>query len=288
MKTVKSKLKDITLSHSSANLLRGCEQKYVYYKVLGIEKDSDSEQSEDNFNVGKAVHFILEQMLHEFNEPDFFTWLERAGLEFDINHKIELVAALAFRLFKLHKKEGLHVVECEYRIHTNHVLGYVDLIASDDAGGWWIIDVKTAAKLYDFTVAKLHNDYQLNLYAAHYKLIAKDLKLDPDKFLGCRYRVVTKSRAALKKDEQILSYIKRTQKGISALEVIVPVAMMKPDAVLKEHRALWRRAKKLHEGSKAQCNYGHCSSFFRPCEYWSKCHGDIFTNAKDELEIHEY
>lgn len=288
MKTIEEK-PSLTLSHSSASLLRGCEQKYVYYKVLGIDKDDDSEQNEEAFNVGKATHYIIEQLLHSYtNFSEFENHLDYAAVQFQIQHKRELVAALAFKLLQLHKREKLHTVHCEFKIETEVVLGYVDLIACDDDKNWWIIDIKTASRLDNLTVAKLHNDYQLNLYAYHYKLIAKGLNLDPKKFMGCRYRVVTKSAAKLKTNETIPEYIKRTQNTIKGYEIIIPKEKMNPDLVFKEHKSLQRRARALHKGSKPKCNYAHCSSFFRPCEYWSKCHGDTFTNSASEFEINEY
>jgi len=290
MTTVDKTRKELTLSHSSANLLRGCEQKYVFYKVKGMEKDEDFDDNQEHFNVGKAVHFILEESLHVWDREQFFALVSQAASHFDCQHKEELLAAMAFKGLQIHKREKLHTVHCEFKIVTEHTLGYVDLIACDDDKNWWIIDLKTSKKLSELTVAKLKNDYQLNLYAAHIKLIAKGLNLDPKKYMGCRYRVITKSTAKRSAKETIEGYMKRVidKNWIKGYEIVIPKEDMDPDTVLKNHRALWRRAKKLHEGSKPTCDYAHCSSFFRPCEYYSHCHGDTFTNSLSETIINEH
>ena len=290
MKTVDKTRKELTLSHSSANLLRGCEQKYVFYKVKGIDKDEDFDDNQEHFNVGKAVHFILEESLHVWDKEKFFELVDLAASHFDCEHRKELIAAMAFKGLQIHKKEKLHTVHCEFKIQTEHTLGYVDLIACDDDKNWWIIDLKTSKKLSELTISKLKNDYQLNLYAAHIKLIAKGLGLDPKKFMGCRYRVITKSTAKMSAKEGIEGYMKRVlaKNWIKGYEIIIPKEDMNPDEVLKSHRELWRRAKKLHEGSKAKCDYAHCSSFFRACEYYSQCHGDTYTNLLHELVINEH
>lgn len=290
MKSVDKLRQELTLSHSSANLLRGCEQKYVFYKVKGIDKDPDFDDNQEHFNVGKAVHFILEEELHVWDKDSFFDRVKYAASAYDVQHKEPLLAAMAFKGMQIHKQEGLGTVQCEYKIQTEHTLGYVDLIAADEDGNWWIIDLKTSKKLSELTIAKLQDDYQLNLYAAHYKMIARDLGLDPKKFMGCRYRVITKSSASLQKNEDIEGYMKRLLKKnwIKGYEIIIPKEDMKPEEILKGHRDLWRRAKKLHEGAKPKCDYAHCSSFFRPCEYWSQCHGDTYSDSLVQLEMNEY
>lgn len=282
---MKTATDEITLSHSSANLLRGCEQKYVYYKVDKVAKDIDFDDNQEHFVVGKAVHQILEEMLHTWNEKEFYEWLDKVVAGYEISHQKHLIAALSFKLFMLNKKSGLGCVHAEFKIQTKHVLGYVDIIMADSEGNWWIVDIKTTARESSLTNNKLHNDYQLNLYAAHYKLIAKDLGLDAAKFMGCRYRVVTKTKARPKVNETVLQYIKRTKDVIHAFDVIIPKEDMDPDRILKQHRELWRRASKLHEGSKPKCDYAQCSSYFRPCEYWSRCHGELYTHSDKRFEV---
>lgn len=250
--------KEITLSHSSANLLRGCEQKYVFYKVKGIDKDPDFDDNQEHFNIGKAVHFILEESLHVWDKEKFFEYVKLAASHFDCQHAIDLIAAMAFKGFQIQKRENLTTVDCEFKIDTKQTLGYVDLIACDDDKNWWIIDLKTSKKKSDLTVSKLKNDYQLNLYAAHYKLIAKGLGLDPEKFMGCRYRIITKSTAKRTAKEDMMGYIKRVldKNWIKGYEVIIPKEDMNPDQILKDHKELGKRAKKLHEGATPKCEIG--------------------------------
>ena len=132
MKTVDEVRKGLTLSHSSSNLLRGCEQKYVHYKVTKTEKDPDFDDNQEHFNIGKAVHFILEESLHLWDKDNFFDLVETAASHFNCQDKIDLIAAMAFKGLQIQKKEGLHTVHCEFKIETEHTLGYVDLIACDE------------------------------------------------------------------------------------------------------------------------------------------------------------
>lgn len=277
----------VRLSHSSANLLRGCETKYVHYKVKETEKDSDFEENAEHFQIGKAVHAICENTLYEYEKESFEHWSKYCVEQYMVEEYKYMIQAMVFKLYKLHKKEGLHVIECEYKIETDVTLGYVDLIAGDDKGNWWIIDLKTTKQLYLPTVAKLAKDYQLNLYAAHIKEIAAEFKLDVKKFMGCRYRVVTKSTAKPRDGETLKSYITRNR-GIKGYEVIIPKDLMDPATALRDHKRLQKRATALFKGSKPTCDYSYCNSFFRPCEYYSQCHDMEYSDAVEELEVHEY
>lgn len=287
MRTIKDG-EEFTLSHSSANTLRSCETRYYHYKIAKTPNDPDYVEEQESLMIGKAVHLSLEQTLHSYDKESFYHWTNYACSQFGLTEMIIPIQAMVFKLMKLQRGEGLYAVACEHEIKTEFVGGFIDLIARNEEGDWWIIDVKTAARLQPLTIAKLANDYQLNLYAAHADMIARDLGLDSKRFKGCRYRVVTKSGAAARPNETLMSYIKRTDSTIRAHEFIIDIEQMNPEAILKEHRELYRRARKLFEGAKPSKDYANCSSFFRPCPYWSKCHDGTYTECSSKFESRDY
>ena len=107
-----------------------------------------------------------------------------------------------------------------------------------------------------------------------YKEIAKDLGLDPKKFKGCRYRVVTKPKLKFKATESHSDYVLRIASSAKYHDYVVPIEVMRPSEIFEEHKALHKLALSLHKKKvKPRKNYNYCDSYFRNCEYWSQCHG---------------
>ena len=271
------------LSHSSAKTLQGCEQKYVHYKVLKTPKDVDAVEG-DAFSIGKAVHYLLEVSRHE-TPKGIDKLLDHCESDPDIALDPEhrwLVAAMAIKMARLHRRLGFKVLETEFGIGDGEkVTGYVDAIMEDSEGHWWIIDVKTTKNLYLANVPALCQDPQLNLYAAHREQIAEKYNLDVNRFAGCRWRVVTKPQLKKKKDEADVDYTKRLIESAKAYDIAVPLINMDPEAALSRHLELFDLAKKLHSPkAKPKRNYGHCLSYFRPCDYWASCFGSLYSQTK--------
>ena len=276
---------DTRLSYSSANLLKNCSQKYYYYKVAGVPKDPDSEENNEAFNVGKAFHWVLEENKH--TEKDLLRLLEAAVKSFEVEEHQGMIHAMLLRHLQCHQESGLEVVACEVGLGTDDFVGYIDAVLQDpDSGEWWITDLKTASRLSDILVARLHLDAQLNLYAAFADKVAELFKLDPQLFKGCRYRVTTKSVLKKKTTESYNDHVKRTAKNVKSYDYIVPLERMDPKAVMKDHKKLHAMSLKLRSGkAKPHKNTSFCDSFFRPCEYWSQCYGATFTELKDSLPV---
>ena len=275
------------LSHSSAMLLRGCEQKYVYYKVKDLPKDSDVEDS-NAFSIGKAVHYIMEQTRH--TKPEDIDSLlnfcqEDQDIRLDPEHRW-LVAAMSLKMARLNKRMDFDVLEVEFDIGDGEsVIGYVDAIMQDkETGKWWIVDLKTTRTLYLATVPQLCQDPQLNLYAAHVNQIAERFDLDPDNFGGCRWRVVTKPGLKRKASENDVEYTKRLLKACKSYDIAIPIEQMNPSETLERHLDMWGRAKKLcHPRAKPKKNFGNCMAYFKPCDWWSNCHGGLYSETKLEV-----
>jgi len=271
----------LTLSYSSSNLLLGCEQRYAHYKVLKTEKDPDFEDNYTAFNIGKAFHYILEMSLHKKPES-IAPLLETVKEDYMLtDDQVALVHGMVLKYLRGTKDDGLECVHCEFEIKHEVLYGFIDLISKDAEGNWIIFDLKTASAIYDTTIKKLPQNIQLNLYAYFAPEIALNLGLDLDKFQGCGYRVVTKPRIKRKKTEGYNDYVLRVADSAKFHDYFVPINNMKPDQVFKRHTQLHSRAMELHEGAEPRKNFNYCDSYFRPCEYWSQCHGKCYS----EIEV---
>lgn len=273
------KVQDTRLSYSSANLIKNCSQKYYWYKVAGVSKDEDVEENYDAFNVGKAFHYVMEMNNH--SENDLEKYLEEAVKSFEVEHARGMIHAMLLRYLQVHQSSGLEVVHCEFELSTDMFVGFIDVILKDpNSGEWWIGDLKTASRYSEIKSAMLHNDVQLNLYASFAKEIAEYFGLDPKKFKGARYRVTTKSVLKRKIDESYAAHVKRTAKNVKSYDVIVPIERMDPRGIFAEHKKLHKDSIKMRQGKlKPTRNYSHCDAFFKPCEYFSQCHGCTYTES---------
>lgn len=268
------------LSYSSATLLQNCPRKYWHYKINETPIDIDADKSTAAFDIGKAFHKVLEDTKHEFSKFRPQLVLD-ACKEFNCEDEALKIHAMLLKYYELHKEIGLQCVACETEISTTDFIGYVDAILINPyTKGWWICDIKTAARLDKTLVAKLNSDVQLNLYACFKDALAKQLNLEVDNFRGVRYRVTTKSKLKQKSSEKLEDYIQRVFHNIESVDVPIKAEMLRPQET-------WDRFKFLHETTLdldkdnpegAIQNFSNCNSYFRPCEYWSNCHGACFTN----------
>jgi len=285
-------LKDIRLSYSSQTTLSNCEQKYYYYKVQGLEKDPDFEDSFEAFNYGKAFHYINEKTLHDFpkSKSEFEILLVFCQTKFDLDNesKLKLKACLLV-YWAMASKSGLKPVENGIEIEASNkdYIGYLDAVMSEDDGSWWIVDLKTAGMLDKGTIAQLGQDMQLNLYSYFVPLLAEKLKLDVTKFKGCRYRVTLKSRAAYGKKDTDETFVKRVMASIKTYDFIVDKSELDPEYFYAEFLENHKLSKKLRDSKKApKKNFKACFNYFRPCEYWSNCHKkETYTQALARMRL---
>ena len=275
---------DVRLSYSSSELLANCTQKYAHKKILGTPVDADVEEDQKAFNIGKAFHQVIELAKHD-TEPTI-QMVKRACKTHEVLDDQALIHAMSLKYFKLHKKSKLTCVATEFEIANDIFIGYVDAVLTDAKGNWWVTDLKTASSVQETKLARLHSDVQLNLYSRFHEMMAKMFKLDPKKFAGARYRVTTKSKIKPLKDEMYQSYVKRLFSSIDSLEVVLPKAVLDWEKAYRNHHRLFRMSMAMREGKyKPRQNFWYCDSYFKPCEYWSACHGGTFSELKEKLKI---
>lgn len=296
MSEIKEKPGDVRLSYSSLGVLQTCEQKYWHYKVNKTPNDSDFEES-DALAIGKAFHQVLEKTNHrEVINKD----VDEALMEHAVP-KINklLIVAMAMKAVEINKASGLEVVHCELELSHGDYVGYIDAIGKDAFGNWWIIDIKSAGNYDQKILPRLPFDLQLNLYAYFKNHIAGALKLDPDKFAGCKYRQITKSKATQKKGETDAEYVQRLitlapdrynpsgpwKAPVEVRDFTIPAFTMNPRMAWEVIQENLIRAKELNAGESPKKNFKACMDFFKPCQYFSQCHKHTHTDGYNYVKV---
>ena len=281
------KLEHKGLSPSSLQLFMGCNRRYFYKKVAKIPNDPDAPEDQESFSVGKAFHRVLELHNHSLTGVTYERVREICQ-EF-VFEDLERVLPMIFAMLKtyddMHKKSGVEVVACELALETDTFYGITDVILKDKDGYWYIGDMKTAASLRPDLVPGLPRHTQLNLYVAHKHLIAEKLGLDVGKFAGCRLRLTTKAKIKQGKTETLAQYVNRLCGVIKTYDFIVPKELLDPEEIGFMHARAWDYIEKhRHEINPKHFpqNPGNCTSYFKPCEFWSQCHKRNFT---EELKL---
>ena len=270
------------LSYSSSTLLQGCQRKYWHKKVNDSHPDPDYEDNTTALRIGKAFHQVLEDCNHE--KPKLNTTIIASSFsDNDIVTETEqgLVLGMVQKYFVLHKKQGLRVVGCELEIGDDDVIGYVDAVMESVDGLWYIVDLKTAARLSGSLLSRLSKDPQLNIYSYYAPLLAKILNLDLELFAGTRYRVTTKATIKKNKKESFKEFIKRIVDRVESYDIFIPKSELIPEQIYDHFMKLsWviEELKELPEVDVPQ-NFQNCESYFKPCPYWSRCYGKTFTEA---------
>jgi hypothetical protein len=273
---------DTRLSYSSSTLLANCSMKYWHYKVARTPRDIDAPQESKAFDVGKAFHWVLEMTKHTDEKLEWY--LDRAVTSFECEDSKAMIHAMLLKYLKMQSKSGLTIHRVETEISNKLFYGVVDALMVDELGNWWIVDLKTAARLSEITMAGLGSDVQLSLYSSFYVKIAEVYGLDANKFMGARYRVTTKSTLKQKASENYKAFVLRMYGGIKSCDIAIPKDRMKPMDMYLRHKRLHALSQRLRsEKSKPERNFSYCNSFFKPCEYWSQCHGKTITDCKEEF-----
>jgi hypothetical protein len=179
-----------------------------------------------------------------------------------------------------HEKSKLKAVAFEVAIDTPEFYGIVDVVLEDEKGWWFIADVKTAASYNPAILPTLPMHPQLNLYAKHFSELAEIVGLDPKKYGGCRYRMVTKSKLVRKEGEELAEFLQRLGKTVKSFDILL--SGMAPDNVYE----VLKSAKEFIDNNKGDeskffRNYGSCFSYYRPCPYFSRCHSSQYTKMAD-------
>jgi len=273
---------DRRYSYSADGVRKTCEAQYCYKYTLGIEKDADAEEDAAAFRFGKAFHQVCEHTNHEarlFN----MDILSRAAFENHVNTEdATKVFACLQSYYQLHAASKLQCIGIELEIGNEEYVGYIDAVMADANGNWWIVDLKTSGMVVESLFARLHMDPQLNLYAAFASQIAEKLKIPLEKFVGCRYRVVTKPRTVPKTGESHATYAARA--NVETYDIEVSRSDMDPQAALYEILEGREKAKAISVHTFRR-NRANCLSWNRPCNYWSNCHGKTFTECVASAKV---
>lgn len=272
------------LSYSSGGVLQSCMFKYFLSKIKKVPADPDAVVDTDAFRFGKAFHLVMEKSLHDFTKFDMNAHFEFACKAESIAPEVRypLFAAVDEYYF-MHQQSKLQVVACEVAVSAPGCYMIVDAIMIEPKSGrWWIVDLKTSGQVYQNLFAKLHADYQLNLYASYIPellqvLAAKGIKLAAEDFAGTRYRVAEKLKIVPKSNESLYDYSARVNKKV--YDVAIPVERMTHTKEVREtHDALLRLARDIEAGkTKPLKNRNSCLSWNKPCEFWSHCYGQCYT-----------
>lgn len=280
------------LSYSACCQLQSCQKQFYLQRIAKVAKDSDVTDDATALTYGKCYHRVLELTRHSqanFTMPLFdsvikehFPEVVSDGFLTVTGDNKELqygVYACLQSYYELHAKRKLELVGVEVEIGTeNEMLGYVDAVLQDSYGFWWVLDLKTSGLVQEPLFARLHTDPQLNLYAAYAWQLCNKLDLDPEKFAGCRYCVVVKPRIAIKNDT-IEAYAARVKPKI--FDVEIPAFKLNPQVVMQHYKELNVVADSITTDNALR-NYSACLTYNRPCDYWSHCHGNIYTNCVQE------
>jgi hypothetical protein len=194
-----------------------------------------------------------------------------------------MIFAMLGKYKQTHLKSGLESLADEIELSTTRFLGYVDSVMVDKEGGWWIVDMKTAASFSQIIVPTLAHHPQLVLYSHHKSLIAAKLGLKLEDFRGCRYRLTTKTKLQHKDGEPISGYVKRCSLAIKSLDFIIPAAMVSDDGIITAHQMAVEHISRTQIRHSYACNYDSCTQWYRPCEYFSRCHGKEFSQYNLEV-----
>ena len=261
-----------TLSYSSMKTVLTCQQKYHHNKVANTPKDADYEES-DALGLGKAFHKVLETTLHESYNDGLIV---AAMAEFNVDSTDKaLLTAMLDNYVKVHKLSGLKVVKCELKLTTPVFLGFIDFIAQGE-NGWWLGDLKTASRHDPSLLPRLHKDPQINLYSYFAEEIGNSLKM-AGKFLGFRYRQSIKSKAGTAIG---------LAKGTPTYDIEIPASALNPKETWSNFLEAHQLISELHNGLAPKKNFNACYDYFRPCEYFSQCHGCLHSEGNPAIKVH--
>lgn len=275
--------KGVQLSYSSHKVLDTCETLYWHEKIAKSQPDKDYEDN-DAFGIGKAFHEVLEKTLHK-------KYVKELLMEAMETHEVEItdypvLEAMLKKYVTLHKLSGLTVIHCELKLDHPKYVGYIDMIMVAPDGTWWIGDLKTTGRYDESLLPRLARDMQLNLYSFFRDSIASQFNLDPAKFKGCRYRAVTKPKLVQKGKETTESYISRLEEAVNVYDIEIPFAGMDPLHAWQTLQEGRERAMELWNGEAPKRNYNSCIQYFKPCKFFSQCHGYLHSEGRGSVRVH--
>jgi len=271
----------VQLSPSSFGEFSSCQRKYFYRKVMKYDNDPDFPEDNEPFQVGKAFHQVLENRKHQLSGLTLKeVALVAASEGIEDEETWAMIYAMLGAYKKVFDKQGLKVAGCEVQLTSGNFMGFVDVVLHDDSGNWWIGDMKTVGVWSDSTIQTLPSHPQLNLYAKHRELVAYATGLDETKFMGVAYLATTKSRLKKKAKESLEEFIGRLSESVKSVWVFIPNSVLLIREVSDSHALaagfIDSYSREEYEGKFVR-NYGNCMAYFKPCQFYSRCHTRLFT-----------
>lgn len=274
---------DAGLSPSGLQLYQSCPRKYWHKKIGKVKPDA--EEDTEALRLGSAFHKVLEDCKHDLAGVTL-SCVIRTAAAFELSpDAAALIYAMLSRYKEVHEKVGLEAIACEVTIALPTFFGYVDVVLADAEGRWWIGDMKTASTFSPLLMPQLASHPQLGLYAAHRKSLAEAVGLDPEKFQGCRYRLSTKSKTQRKPGEADAAYVGRLRKAVRAYDFAIPAAVLRTSGATKALVYAMDRIAASKEREDYPTNFTACTNYFKPCEFWSQCHGRTVSEACEGVAV---
>lgn len=274
------------LSPSSFGEFTACNRKWFLRKVAKVAIDPDASEDYAAFNFGKAFHKALEDTKHNLSD---YTHAQAIAVcaEFGVvePEDVAMIFAMLGKYKQLHAIDNLKVVACETIIDTPEFYGIVDAVMEDKDGVLWIVDIKTAATWQVSNLSTASSHPQLNLYAKYYDVLAYGIGRKDAPFGGIRLRTTTKSKLVKKASEKMPDYILRMMLGIKSNDLAIRKGDLNVERISAMHLAAHAKTStaKPCDADKFTPNYGNCMSYFRPCNYFSQCHGRTFSDTSPSL-----
>jgi hypothetical protein len=210
-----------------------------------------------------------------------------ADNEIDELSQQQMILAMCLKYWDLHEKQGLTIICCETEIGDENVIGYVDAVMADEHGLWYIVDLKSAARLNSSLISRLSRDVQLNLYSFYAGQIADKYNLDISKFAGTRYRVTTKCTIKKQPKETVHAFRDRCYGKVESYDIFIPAKDLIPE---ETHKGILKLRTegidllRMPEKDVPQ-NMSFCENYFKSCEWWSRCYGHTFTDGAKNLSL---
>lgn len=278
------------VSYSSSQTYLGCQRKFYYEKVRGYDPDPDHDENTLALRMGTCFHDVLEAAAHSRSrlKNRYFLQAFKDNEIYDETNQGYIYAMVA-RYLKMHEKSGLTSIAHEVEIIDDDFRGFVDSVMVDSYHNWWIVDLKTAKQLQASLLPRLSKDQQLNIYAFYSEEVAKIVGIDPDLFAGVRYRVTTKPGIKKNKKENFLEFKKRCFERCESFDIGISKDDLSPEQTYLAFMRLLDQMRELEvmEEDAVPQNFGYCESYFKPCPFWSRCYGKLFSAQRNKLIMYD-
>lgn len=255
------------LSASQITTVQRCMREWAFKYILQIKDTTVSPA----LTIGKAFHKLCEGSA--VGAEDF------QGL--DVNYPWVHYLKTMYAGYRQVRKEFAPAVAHEIVYEDERMKMYIDEIAVDDTGAWWMIERKTKAKDLPTAKSMIVNELQANIYVSNYENIADDYMLDPSQFQGLLYFTTFKPMerkgkketpedfGARMTSETIAWTIPRiyfiNDQSTATLNNVIDWAEISCGQAM----SLWERNQNYED---IPISTQSCYRYNRPCPYFEKCH----------------